>query len=142
MNNVALKQQPVSEITQITGMVRAMLEAVEKSSNLAQEAFAVANESKTELLDFKTKCKDVLERQNRIDSSQIRSIRRTVEERVKFLVKQVDTDDQNKLKRRYFSWCYRSIHDACLVNTITDIPQKLYDHAMKAAREWVPAKDE
>jgi len=142
MNSAVVKQQPVNEITQITGMVRAMLEAVEKSSNLAQEALTVANESKIELLDFKTKCKDVLERQNRIDSSQIRSVRRAVEERVKYLVKQANTDNPDRLKRRYFRWCYRTIHDACLVSSITDIPQKLYDHAMKAARELLPTKDD
>jgi|GEM_PF-6010247 len=141
--SVATPSLPVQlgKITYLTNAIKTMLAAVEENTSLAHQAIELATQNSNEFRVFVESHKDVLEQSNRISSNQIRKVTKAVRARVGYFVQQSDLADKaeiKSLKSSYFSQCYRSIHDACLVNTITDIPQKLYDHAMKAAIEWEP----
>lgn len=131
----------IGKINHMAKIIEVMLVAVKENTSLAHQAIEMATQNKGEFLVFVETHKDVLEQSNRISSNQIRKLTKVVRAKVKHFVQQSGVIDEIKLKSlksSYFSRCYGSIHDACLTNTITDIPQKLYDHAMRAASEWEP----
>lgn len=125
---------PVNQkVFQLTSMMRSMLTAMDESTATANLALEKVTQTAGEFSDFRKFAQPILEGKNRISSNQIRILRRTVEGRVRFFA-----ENNALLKRIYFKACYRAIHDACLVSTVTDIPEHLYEHALKCAREWEP----
>jgi len=136
---------PATSLITISRLMEQVAYTVQKTQEAAVEAVTEAKASRQELSVFKESVADVLERQNRIDSAHVRLVREAVRMRIRHLVhrnfKKESKGAREHWKRRYFSWCYKSIHQACLVSNVLDIPSKCFEIAMNTAKSWEPAPE-